>query len=116
MESHRSRTFLPCGGIVVILPRQIEPVLFESIEAVPVVILERRRAAGKSTLWDHLIVKQGSPPPVDLSNRATRDTYRIDPTRFLSAQPIPCVIDEAQLEPDIAVHIKHIVDKRGEPG
>lgn len=101
---------------MVILPRLIEPVLDHALTSAPVVVLEGGRATGKSTICDALIAERGWAPRLDLSDRPTLEVLRLDPDRFLLAQPTPCVIDEAQLEPELTVWVKRVVDRRRQPG
>lgn len=94
------------------LPRIIESVLEAAIRAVPVVVLEGGRAVGKSTTCDVLIDRHGWGRRVDLSGPGVLATLRLDPERFLRTLPTPCVIDEAQLEPDLTIWVKRVVDSR----
>ena len=98
------------------LARHLEPLVVESVAAVPVVVIEGGRATGKSTLCDRLTSSQGWAPRLDLSDQATLDILRLDPLRFLDDQSTPCIIDEAQLEPQLTIWVKQIVDRRGSRG
>ncbi len=98
------------------LARWIEPLLDAVVSESPVVVLEGGRATGKSTLCDNLIARHDWSPRFDLADRDTMDLLRLDPLRFLSAQSVPCVIDEAQLEPELTVWVKQVVDRRRRPG
>lgn len=97
-------------------PRIVEPAIERSLAFSPVVVLEGGRAVGKSTVCDMLGARHGWAPRVDLSEPSTRATLRLDPERFLSELPTPCVIDEAQLEPDLLLWVKRIVDRRRKNG
>jgi len=99
-----------------VLARHLEPRVVEAIAAVPVVVIEGGRATGKSTLCDRLISAHGWAPRLDLSDQDTLEILRLDPLRFLDAQPTPCIIDEAQLEPQLTLWVKQIVDRRGSVG
>ena len=96
-----------------VLSRWIEQPFESLIESTPVVALEGGRAVGKSTLCDELIKRRGWAERVDLANPDTLALLRIDPIRFL---PNPAVIDEAQLEPQLPIWIKQVVDRRRVPG
>ena len=98
------------------LPRWIEAQFESSIDATPVVVLEGGRAVGKSTLCDAVIGRRGWGERVDLADPNTIALLRIDPMRFLEALPSPTVIDEAQLEAQLPIWIKQIVDRRRAPG
>lgn len=95
-----------------LLPRLISPAIEAALTAAPVVVLEGGRATGKSTVCDELIRRRRWSPRLDLSDQATRETLLLDPVRFLTAQPTPCVVDEAQLAPDLTVWVKRVVDDR----
>ncbi len=96
------------------LPRSLEPLLVAASRTVPVVIVEGGRATGKSTMCDRVIAANGWPPRADLSDPETLALVQLDRHRFLSNQPTPCVIDEAQLDPDLLIAVKRVVD--GRPG
>jgi uncharacterized protein len=49
---------------------------------------------------------------IDLSEPGTLDQLRLDPLRFLRDLATPAVIDEAQLEPQVLVWVKRVVDDR----
>jgi uncharacterized protein len=98
------------------LPRLLEPLLTSVLASASVTILEGGRATGKSTLCDKLGAQLGWPKRLDLSDPNTIDLVRLDPLGFLASQPTPCVIDEAQLEPNLPVWIKRVVDERRAPG
>ncbi len=104
------------GEVDSIRPRIIEPLVEESLKTSAVVIIEGGRAVGKSTLCDRLIALHVWQPRLDLSDPNILDTLRLDPLRFLRAQPTPCIIDEAQIEPEVTVWVKRIVDERRMPG
>ena len=80
----------------------------------PVVVLEGGRAVGKSTLCRSVGERLGWAAPIDLSEPERRAQLRLDPVRFLGDLPTPAVIDEAQLEPELPLWVKQVVD--GRPG
>jgi uncharacterized protein len=49
---------------------------------------------------------------IDLSEPGTLDQLRLDPIRFLRDLATPAVVDEAQLEPQLLVWVKRVVDER----
>ena len=99
-----------------LLNRLVEPLLESLLGSTPVVIVEGGRASGKSTVCDQIIQRRGWSPRLDLSDPQTLENLRLDPHRFLLSQPVPCFIDEAQLEPTVTVTVKRIVDQRKAPG
>ena len=103
-------------GVAGVLPRWIAEQFESSVDATPVVVLEGGRAVGKSTLCDEVIDRRGWGERVDLADPNTLALLRIDPVRFLEALPCPAVIDEAQLEVQLPIWIKQIVDRRRVPG
>lgn len=104
------------GRVARILPRLITPVIEAALATSPVVILEGGRATGKSTVCDDLVHRHGWAPRIDLSDPNARATLRLDPDRFLAAQPAVCVLDEAQLEPELTLWVKRQVDARRSAG
>jgi uncharacterized protein len=96
--------------------RIIEESLQTSVRSSSVVVLEGGRAVGKSTVCDRLSKQRGWAPRIDLSNEDALAHLRLDPARFLRAQPTPCILDEAQLEPQLPLWIKSVVDERRSPG
>ncbi len=99
-----------------LVPRIVQPIVEASIATTPVVVLEGGRAVGKSTLCDALVAKNGWQPRLDLSDSDTLALLHLDPKRFLSQQSVPCIIDEAQLVPELPIWVKHLVDQRQETG
>ncbi|MGL5860325.1 MAG: ATP-binding protein [Phycicoccus sp.] len=94
------------------LPRIVEPAIEAALPTTPVVVLEGGRAIGKSTVCDRLVERHGWATRVDLSDPGVLASLRLDPVRFLQARATPCVVDEAQLEPEITVWVKRVVDQR----
>jgi predicted AAA+ superfamily ATPase len=100
-----------------LLPREIASEIEAALTAVPVVVLEGGRAVGKSTVCDQLIERHRWPRRLDLADRSIAATLQLDPVRYLEAQPTPCFIDEAQLQPELTLWAKQVVDRRhGEAG
>jgi uncharacterized protein len=100
-----------------ILARGIHDELLRAVRAFPVVVLEGGRAVGKSTLCRLVAQAAGWPEIVDLSDPAVTAAILLDPLRYLRDLPVPVVIDEAQLLPDLPVWVKRVVDERqGVPG
>jgi uncharacterized protein len=98
------------------LERMMSAPILAALRQTPVVIVEGGRAVGKSTLCDKIIASRGWLPRIDLSDQEALATLRLDPLQFLEEHRSPLVIDEAQLEPQLLVWIKRIVDKRRRPG
>jgi uncharacterized protein len=98
-----------------VIRRFIEGTLETSILSNPVVVLEGGRAIGKTTVCDQLQARNGWAPRVDLSKEDTLAHLRLDPSRFLKSLPTPCIVDEAQLEPQLPLWVKALVDERRKP-
>jgi predicted AAA+ superfamily ATPase len=86
-----------------------------SSQSVPVVILEGARGAGKTTLArEWLVGKQGS--FIDLTLRDQRTAAQTDGEAFVEGLRVPCVIDEAQLVPELTIDLKRRVDRADHRG
>jgi predicted AAA+ superfamily ATPase len=82
------------------------------MEAAPVVILEGGRAVGKSTTCRTVATESGWSAPLDLSDPGLIESIRLNPVRYLAELPIPTILDEAQLLPELPVWVKRVVDDR----
>jgi len=99
-----------------LLERGITPMLEHLLTVAKVVILEGGRAVGKTTLAHTVADRHQFRTRFDLSNPDDRQLLSVDPHRILAASPTPIFIDEAQLEPELTVAIKRLVDRNQEPG
>lgn len=95
-----------------ILARGIEPQILRALKLYPVVVLEGGRAVGKSTLCRELARQRAWGPIVDLSEPGVREQMHFDPIRYVRDLATPAIIDEAQLEPQLPLWIKRVVDER----
>jgi uncharacterized protein len=102
--------------VIAVLPRLIEPRIAAALATSKVVILEGGRATGKTTSCDVLASRYGWSERIDLADRDIRATMQLDPDRFLRTQPMPCIIDEAQIEPELPLWVKRVVDRHDRPG
>lgn len=98
------------------LDRGLEPVLHRLCDAAKVVILEGGRGVGKTTLALRFAQQRGVATSFDLSDLGDRQALATDPHRVLAASPRPVLIDEAQLEPELSLAVKRIVDADSAPG
>lgn len=76
-----------------------------------VVILEGRRAVGKSSLVRHLQEEGRYRSYRSLSDPAERARAEVDPMRWLEGLSRPAIVDEAQLVPDLSRAAKELVDR-----
>ena len=96
--------------------RGLLPRVKAALGTAPVVILEGARAVGKTSLG-HMLVDDGSlQTVVDLSEPANLTAARASPSTFIDRLPVPCMIDEAQLVPELTVAVKRRVDRKRGPG
>lgn len=95
------------------LRRGIEPAIRRAMRSAPVVILEGGRAVGKSTTCRGLATESGWAAPLDLSDPGLIESFRLNPVRYLADLPVPAIIDEAQLVPELPVWVKRVIDDRG---
>lgn len=96
------------------VPRTLTPRILAPAGA-PVSIVEGARAVGKTRLMTEEIAPALGTRVVSLADQATRSLAESDLQSWLESLPRPCVIDEAQLIPDLPLALKAVVDKRG-PG
>lgn len=96
------------------IPRTLTPRILAPAGA-PVSIVEGARAVGKTRLMTEEIAPALGTRVVSLADQATRSLAESDLQSWLESLPRPCVIDEAQLIPDLPLALKAVVDKRG-PG
>lgn len=98
------------------LERGVSPLLHHLLDTVKVVVLEGGRAVGKTTLARRVGADRGFGTYFDLSEPADRAALAGDPHRVLSASATPLLIDEAQLEPEISIAVKRLVDRSDRAG
>ncbi len=93
--------------------RGLRGALLRSLQQFPVAVLEGGRAVGKSTLCRMVAAEQGWSAPIDLSEPNALSQLRVDPLRYLRELTTPAIFDEAQLEPQLPLWVKRVVDDRG---
>lgn len=90
-------------------PRAIEQT-FGSQASHQVVILEGRRAVGKSSLARHLVERGIYASYQSLAEPSVAEWAREDPMRWVRSLKPPAVIDEAQIVPQVSIAVKEVVD------
>lgn len=98
------------------LERGAAPLVHQLLDSAKVIIVEGGRGVGKTTLVRHVAQDRGFSTYFDLSDTADRSALAQDPHRVLRAAPTPILIDEAQLEPELPVAVKRLVDEANSPG
>jgi predicted AAA+ superfamily ATPase len=98
------------------LDRGLEPAVHRLCDVAKVVILEGGRGVGKTTLAQRIAQQREVATSFDLSDPGDRQALATDPHRVLAASPRPVLIDEAQLEPELPLAVKRIVDADAAPG
>lgn len=99
-----------------LLPRGLTPLLRHLLDATKVVVLEGGRGVGKTTLARQVAADRGFETYFDLADPADREALASDPHRILAAAKKPVLVDEAQLEPELPVAVKRVVDASPECG
>ncbi len=99
-----------------LLPRGIANRVTIALAASPVTILEGGRATGKSSLGEMLVDSGAIASIVDLSEPANLIAARNSASTFIDRLPTPCMIDEAQLVPEISLAVKRRVDRERRHG
>lgn len=98
------------------LKRGAEPLLHQLLDTAKVVVVEGGRGVGKTTLAQHVGASRSFRTFFDLSDPADRSALAQDSHRVLAASATPILIDEAQLEPEITVAVKRLVDNDASAG
>ncbi|MBI5197427.1 MAG: ATP-binding protein [Nitrospirae bacterium] len=98
------------------LPRQIRPLIEESLRHFPVVLLVGARQTGKSTLVQALAGKDWPARYLTLDDRIVLDAALTNPDGFLQQTGLPVILDEVQRAPDLLRAVKLIVDRHRRPG
>jgi len=96
--------------------RHIEAALLSRLKSAPVVLLQGARQTGKSTLAKSLTQKKFKATYLTLDDAANLSSASIEPQDFIVSLPVPAVIDEVQLAPEIFRAIKLVVDQNRQPG
>lgn len=93
------------------LPRLIDPVLADTVEAFAAVMIVGPRASGKTTTAARLAAQIDR---LDIPDVAA--TYRADPDAALARAARPLLIDEWQEVPEVLPAVKRAVDRDRSPG
>lgn len=97
------------------LPRRLEPIVEEALEAFRVVVITGPRQAGKTTLVHRALAGRGTFARLD--DEATLQAALADPVGFASFGDVPRAFDEIQRGGDSLVRaIKAVVDEKRDPG
>lgn len=96
--------------------RYISTAVLKRLETAPVVLLQGARQTGKSTLAK-TIVNSGFPATyITFDDAINLVAATSDAQDFIARQPLPVILDEVQLVPDIFRAIKLSVDRDRRPG
>lgn len=93
------------------MPRVVDAVLRARLGAAGAVVIEGPKASGKTETARQVAA---STVLLDVDQDARR-AAAIDPSLILGG-PVPRLVDEWQVEPDLWNHVRRAVDDRGEPG
>jgi uncharacterized protein len=96
------------------VPRGLQAGLARAWGSSSVVVLEGARATGKTTLARNTVDSSRFVSFVESPDQLHRAIA--DLRGFLESLPFGCVLDEAQLVPNLQVEIKRVVDQTGRPG
>ena len=92
------------------IQRWLEPLILESLQDTPVVLLNGARQVGKSTLVQSISKKTGA-SYVTLDDATVLAAASSDPESFITGLPNPVILDEVQRVPEIFLAIKAAVDR-----
>ena len=91
--------------------RVIDGELAQSLRSIGAVVIEGPKACGKTET-----ARQAARSEVRLDvDQTARQAIAVDPSLVLDG-PVPRLIDEWQMEPEIWNHVRRAVDDRGQPG
>ena len=98
------------------LPRNVEPLLHETLADTPITVLQGARQVGKTTLVEKVVAFRGG-VLYNLDEAATLEAARRDPDGFVR-QPVDGVLalDEVQRAPELIRAAKAAVDADRRPG
>jgi uncharacterized protein len=96
------------------VPRGLQTRISRSWASSAVVVLEGARATGKTTLARGMVDTDRFVSFVEHPDQLVR--AKADLQGFVESLPYGCVLDEAQLVPNLQLAIKAIVDRTGRPG
>lgn len=93
--------------------RQISAMVRRAFGQFPVVVLTGARQAGKTSLVRHLFPRADY---VTFDIPRDAEAARLDPAAFLQRRREPLILDEVQYVPEMARHLKPVVDRDRHPG
>jgi uncharacterized protein len=96
--------------------RHIAKALLSRLAHAPVVLLQGARQTGKSTLAKAVAEKKINASYQTLDDAVVLSSASIEPQDFVTSLPVPAVIDEVQLVPELFRAIKLLVDRNRRAG
>ena len=99
-----------------LIPRHATPLVADSLQAFPAVLVTGPRQVGKSTLAQLIRSDAWPATYLTLDDPLVLEACRVDPDGFLGAQGAPLILDEVQRAPDLMRAVKLIVDRDRRPG
>lgn len=94
------------------IPRKLASAIRQS-QGAPVVVIEGARAVGKTRLMTEEVAPALGAAVFSLADPATRHLAEPNLVDWLETLPRPCIIDEAQLLPELPMALKTVVDRAG---
>src|SRR3989338_7712593 len=98
------------------IQRHLEPIILDSLESFPAVLITGARQVGKSTLVQSLCKKKLKAHYLTLDDRNLLDAALTDPDGLIASYEGPIAIDEIQRAPDLLRAIKLTIDRNRKPG
>ena len=92
------------------IQRWLEPLILESLQDTPVVLLNGARQVGKSTLVQSISKKTGA-SYLTLDDATVLAAASSDPASFIAGLPTPVILDEVQRVPEMFLAIKTAADR-----
>src|SRR3989338_8728115 len=98
------------------IQRHLEPIILDSLESFPAVLITGARQVGKSTLVQSLCKKKWKAHYLTLDDRNLLDAALTDPDGLIASYDGSVAIDEIQRAPDLLRAIKLVIDRNRKPG
>lgn len=98
------------------IERHITPLIIQSLQHFPAVLVVGARQVGKSTLAKQLVEQGFLQDYHTLDDLTTLENINHDPDGFLQSISVPVAIDEIQRVPDLMRALKKVIDEDRAPG
>jgi predicted AAA+ superfamily ATPase len=98
------------------LKRDITPIIIQSMEHFPAVLIQGARQVGKSTVLEKLKREGYLQDTISLDDLSTLQAAKRDPQGFIKSLPERTGLDEIQRCPELVLALKEKMDQVKKPG